>query len=104
MIEGFRLTEMKIDGGYWKVKFTAPTNDCGLGPLTVSVDKEEFIPEKGRHVFTPEEVITKAHRTLANEMQRAFKAAVISIPRVDWETARSLTVSEFLAKLGLDDA
>lgn len=100
----FKIVEMKIDGGSWRVKFSGVPNAAGFGGATISLDLEEFRgPELGMHEFTPEEIIAKAHRALISELQSIFKASVMSVPQIDWETTRSLTISEILRDLGLDD-
>ncbi|WPE22459.1 hypothetical protein [Shinella zoogloeoides] len=103
MADKFSIVEMKLDGGSWRVKFSGVTNAAGIGGVGVNIEPEEFRgPEIGMHTKTPQEVIVEAHKELANEVQRVFRAAVMSIPGVDWEIARNLTVSEILRDLGLD--
>lgn len=104
MTDKFKIVEMKLDGGSWRVKFDPVHNAAGLGSPWVSVEREIFIPEKGMHERTAEEVIGIAHRELINELRMLFMASVMSVPGLDWETVRKLTVSEILRDLGLDDA
>lgn len=104
MSDKFKIEEMKKENGHWTVRFSSVSNSSRFGAPTVVVDLEEFRgPEIGMHEFTPQEVMGKAHRHIANSLQHLFKASIMSIPGVDWENVRSLTISEILGELGLDD-
>jgi hypothetical protein len=105
MAEKFKIVEMKLEDGQWNVRFSGVPNFARFGSPSVTFEKEEFRgPEIGMHEFTPEEVIAKAHRAVANSLYFLFKTAVMSVPGVDWENVKSLTVSEILSELGIDDA
>lgn len=104
MTERFEIVEMEKAGGQWRIRFGRVPNDASFGSPCVFVDAEEFRgPKVGMHQLEPHEVIDKAHRAVANSLFFLFKASVMSIPNVDWESVKQLSVSEILSELGLDD-
>ncbi|MEY9533553.1 hypothetical protein [Sinorhizobium fredii] len=103
MSEKFKIVDMKNAHGHWTVKFDNVDSVCGFGAPTARVEPEIFIPELGMHERSIEEVVKEAHREVANDLYRLFKQAVLSIPGIDWETVKSLTVSEILSELGFDE-
>ncbi|MDX0762370.1 hypothetical protein [Sinorhizobium medicae] len=103
MDDKFEIVDMKNEHGNWTVKFANINSVCGFGALIVRVEPEIFIPSQGMHKRSIEEVVKEAHKEVANDLYRLFKRAVISIPGIDWENVRSLTVSEILNELGMDD-
>ncbi|MGH0328702.1 hypothetical protein [Sinorhizobium meliloti] len=104
MTDKLKIIEMKKANGHWTVVFEKSIHNASwLGAPTARVEPEIFIPGTGLHERTPEEVIKEAHREVANDLYRAFKTSVLSIPGVDWDSVKSLTVSEILNQLGLDE-
>lgn len=104
MNDKYKIREMKLDGGEWHVKFEIVHSIADFGAPAVRVPAEEFRgPEIGMHQLTIPEVEQRAHRDVANALHFLFKTAVKSIPNVEWERVKSLTVSEILSELGIDD-
>ncbi|MQW73460.1 hypothetical protein GHK50_21055 [Sinorhizobium medicae] len=104
MTDKFKIVDMKNADGNWTVKFNSVFTSSGFGAPSVHVDPEIFIPEQGIHERSLEEVVKEAHKLVANDLHYLFKVAVASIPGVDWETVKSLTISEILSELGVDEA
>ncbi|RVG37996.1 hypothetical protein CN233_04490 [Sinorhizobium meliloti] len=103
MTDKFKIVDMKDAHGHWTVKFDNVQSSCAFGAPIARVDREVLLPEGGIRERTIDEVVKEAHKEVANDLYRLFKRSVISIPGVDWETVKSLAVSEILNELGLDE-
>lgn len=81
MSDKFKIVDMKLAHGNWKVKFAGPQSWIGYSPPEVTVLAEN---EQGEAVEM-NEAAAIAHQELAQRIFDLLKVAVISIPDRNWD-------------------
>ncbi|UIY28736.1 hypothetical protein LZK73_18595 [Neorhizobium galegae] len=99
MADKFKIRDMKLDRGQWRVTFDSPDNWAAFGSAIITFSAEVDVPQAAPREMTADEAIRESHMRLAQELRKLFIAAVMSTPDLDDEKVKAKLLSDLTASL-----